>query len=139
MDHQISNELPPVQNPNQQGPPLQSAETGNYTGYTEQQSGQAIEAGRTSTPVAEPVTQQGPPPAQAPTHQVPQNNVGFPVPNTPAIADDADLIEKEWVDKAKEIVARTRHDPYMQNKEVELMKADYMRKRYNKEVKITED
>ncbi len=139
MDHQISNELPPVQNPDQQGPPLQSAEAGNYTGYTEQQAGQAIEAGRAPTPAADPVTQQIPQPAQAPVQQASQNNASIPAPNTPTIADDADLIEKEWVDKAKEIVARTRHDPYMQNKEVELMKADYMRKRYNKEVKIAED
>lgn len=57
----------------------------------------------------------------------------------PPVAEDADLIEKEWVTKAKEIVARTSHDPHLQNKEMNKFKADYLKKRYNKEVKISED
>ena len=140
MDHQTSNELPPVQNPNQQGPPLQSAEIQGQAGYTEQQTAQAIEVGRASAPGPNPAAQltqsfQQPP---LPTANKATHTPG-PTSGSPAMADDTDLIEKEWVEKAKEIVARTRHDPYLQNKEVELMKADYMRKRYNKEVKITED
>lgn len=55
------------------------------------------------------------------------------------VADDGDLIEKEWVVKAKEIVERTKLDPYVQNKEINRVKADYMKKRYNKEIKLTED
>lgn len=63
-----------------------------------------------------------------------------PADNThPPIAEDSDLIEDEWVEKAKEIVERTRHDPYQQNKEVTLMKADYLKKRYNKDIKVSED
>ena len=50
----------------------------------------------------------------------------------PKIADDTDLIEKEWVDKAKEIVSKTAHDPYLQNQEITKMKAEYLKKRYNK-------
>lgn len=53
----------------------------------------------------------------------------------PQIADDNDLIEKEWVDKAKEIVAHTGHDPYLQNREMNKVKAEYLRKRYNKDLK----
>lgn len=53
----------------------------------------------------------------------------------PQIADDVDLIEKEWVDKAKEIVAQTAHDPYLQNKEMNKVKAEYLKKRYNKDIK----
>jgi hypothetical protein len=53
----------------------------------------------------------------------------------PAIADDADLIEKEWVEKAKEIVAKTHQDPYLQNQEMNKVKADYLKKRYNKDLK----
>jgi hypothetical protein len=55
------------------------------------------------------------------------------------IADDTDLIEKEWVDKAKEIVDRTQDDPYVQNKEINKIKADYIKKRYNKDIKISEE
>jgi len=54
----------------------------------------------------------------------------------PAAADDLDLIEKEWVDKAKEIVARTHSDPHTQNNEMTRFKADYMKKRYGKDIKV---
>jgi hypothetical protein len=56
----------------------------------------------------------------------------------PEIAEDNDLIEQEWVNKAKEIVERTRNDPHEQNKEINKVKADYIKKRYNREIKITE-
>ena len=51
------------------------------------------------------------------------------------IADDGDLIEKDWVDKAKAIVERTRGDPHKQTEELTEFKADYMHKRYNKTIK----
>lgn len=54
--------------------------------------------------------------------------------NAPSIADDIDLIEKEWVEKAKEIVEKTRDNPYLQNKAISEIKADYIKKRYNKDV-----
>ena len=50
------------------------------------------------------------------------------------VAEDADLIEKEWVQKAKDIVAQTHGDPYRQNKEINKIKADYIKKRYNKDI-----
>ena len=56
----------------------------------------------------------------------------------PAVADDNDLIEKEWVNKAKEIVEKTKEDPYTQSKELTKFKSDYMLKRYNKELKLSE-
>lgn len=56
----------------------------------------------------------------------------------PEIAEDSDLIEQEWVNKAKEIVERTKADPHEQNKEINKVKADYIKKRYNREIKITE-
>lgn len=54
------------------------------------------------------------------------------------IADDADLIEKEWVIKAKAIVAQTKDDPHTQNKQMNKVKADYLKKRYNKDLKVSE-
>jgi len=65
---------------------------------------------------------------------------GVPVVgDTPAMADDIDVIEKEWVDKAKSIVDKNRQDPHVQNKEVSVLKADYMKKRYGKDIKLTKD
>ncbi len=56
----------------------------------------------------------------------------------PLVAADDDLIEKEWVDKAKKIIEQTRSDPYAQEKEVSKLQADYMKKRYGKDVKLSD-
>lgn len=69
---------------------------------------------------------------------VPQDQA-LPIAPSPLIAEDNDLIEKEWVDKAKRIVDSTRDDPYQQNREINKVKADYMKKRYNKDIKLTEE
>jgi len=52
------------------------------------------------------------------------------------VADDKDVIEPEWVHKAKAIVNSSRDDPYKQSEELTILKADYMQKRYNKIVKL---
>lgn len=59
--------------------------------------------------------------------------------DTPMIADDLDLIEKEWVKKAKDIVAMTIGDPYRQNQQISEMKVDYIKKRYNKDIKLRKE
>lgn len=56
----------------------------------------------------------------------------------PTTTDDTDLIEKEWVNKAKKIVEQTQDDPYQQSKELSGLKADYLQKRYNKPIKLSE-
>lgn len=57
-----------------------------------------------------------------------------PTTDTPALASDEDLIEKEWVDKAKKIIAQTKDDPYRREQEVSKLQADYLRKRYGREL-----
>lgn len=87
-------------------------------------------------PVAQPVFQS---PAQAAVQSSqPVPAPIQPVTDTPLIADDADLIEKEWVLKAKAIVAQTAHDPNLQTKEMGKVKAEYLKKRYNKNLKLDE-
>ena len=56
--------------------------------------------------------------------------------SAPASANDVDLIEKEWVQKVKSIVDQTKDDPFEQSKQLTLLKADYMQKRYNKSIKL---
>ena len=135
MDHQVSSELPPLSTANHQPDRLPVAgESLGANERTEIQANKAVETGPPSVPAAQPVTFQQPvAPQSAQTDNIATQN------SNPVIADDADLIEKEWVIKAKEIVERTRQDPYTQNKEVEQIKADYMKKRYNKDIKLTED
>jgi hypothetical protein len=57
--------------------------------------------------------------------------------DNPTIAADDDLIEKEWVDKAKKIIAETRDNPYLREQEVSKLQADYLRKRYGREIGIS--
>lgn len=56
--------------------------------------------------------------------------------STPLTAADEDLIEMEWVHKAKKIVSETKTDPYLQEREVSKLQASYLHKRYGKEVKV---
>lgn len=53
-------------------------------------------------------------------------------------AKDGDLIEKEWVERAKKVIAKTADDPHQQKHEVSKMKAAYIQKRFNKAVKTDE-
>jgi hypothetical protein len=87
---------------------------------------------------AGPVTMPAPLP-QAIVQAVTDDNVTTAIGATPDLADDVDVIEKEWVDKAKQIVAATSTDPYKQNNSVSALKADYMKKRYGKDVKLPTD
>ena len=56
----------------------------------------------------------------------------------PLVASDDDLIEKEWVDKAKRIVSETKDDPYRREAEVGKLQVDYLQKRYGKELGMSE-
>ncbi|MBI1856856.1 hypothetical protein HY003_00450 [Candidatus Saccharibacteria bacterium] len=55
----------------------------------------------------------------------------------PSVADDTNLIEKTWVIKAKEIVEKTKDNPYIQNQAMNIVKADYLKKRYGKDIKLS--
>lgn len=55
-------------------------------------------------------------------------------PAFPVAAADDDLIEKEWVDKAKQIIEQTRDDPFRREQEVSKLQAEYLRKRYGREL-----
>jgi hypothetical protein len=98
--------------------------------------------GATPQPAVPPVLPQGVSPGvltsipvPSPAQQPPTQSV--PV-STPELAEDVDLIEKEWVDKAKAIVAHTKDDPHRQNKEINKIKADYIKKRYNRDIQVGE-
>ena len=78
--------------------------------------------------------------AQAATAVVPAIPLPTPVQDdaattdsgTPLVAADEDLIEKEWVDKAKKIILETKDDPYRREQEVKKIQIDYVRKRYGR-------
>lgn len=76
--------------------------------------------------------------AQAPVAQQPVQAPQAQALTNPDLAEDVDLIEKEWVNKAKAIVNHTKDDPRRQNTELNKMKADYIKKRYNKDIQVSE-
>lgn len=53
---------------------------------------------------------------------------------TSLAASDDDLIEKEWVDKAKSIIAATKDDPYRREQEINKLQIEYIRKRYGRTI-----
>lgn len=86
-------------------------------------------AASAATAIATPVAQPQAPPPAAPTQQSSA---------TPLVAADEDLIEKEWVDKAKEIIEQTKDDPYTRTQKVNELQRDYLQKRYGKVVGASE-
>ncbi len=81
------------------------------------------------------------------SQQVPQP-VQTPVPLPPATSslpgastsnDDDAVVDEEWVGKAREVAARYRSDPFAQSWELSRVKAQYLKARYNKDIKVSED
>ncbi len=76
------------------------------------------------------------PPVAAPSTATPTavNDDDTAVSGSPLVAADNDLIEKEWVDRAKKIVQDTHDDPAKREQQVSALQKDYLRKRYGKEL-----
>lgn len=56
----------------------------------------------------------------------------------PKVAEDVDLIEKEWVDRAKKIISETQNEPHLRDKQVTELRESYKNKRYSKGDKALE-
>lgn len=79
------------------------------------------------------------PVADQPVIAAPPQDLAAPGPTDPrAAAQDGDRIEKEWVDKAKAVIARTQDDPFLQKDQMSRIKAEYIQKRFNKTIKTDE-
>lgn len=102
-----------------------------------EQTGERVEQrGEAAPPAAGPPAIL-PPPVIVPIPPVTTTDssvAAVPSDDTPVVANDDDLIEKEWVDKAKQIIARTKDDPYRREQEVSKLQADYLQKRYGREL-----
>jgi hypothetical protein len=60
--------------------------------------------------------------------------------SSPSVTEENDtVLDDEWVGKAHDIIAQYQSDPYARSKELSKMKAQYMKVRYNKDIKISED
>lgn len=79
-----------------------------------------------------------PPPPPIPPQQVamPQVPTQPPVAHgNPIAASDDDVIEKAWVDRAKQVIKQTVDDPRSRELAIAALQRDYLAKRYNKHIK----
>lgn len=60
-------------------------------------------------------------------------------PAAVATDDNSDDLDEEWVNKAKAIVEQTKSDPFLESRELSKVKADYLKIRYNKQIKVAEE
>lgn len=97
-----------------------------------EQQGEATPAAVQSAPTL-------PTPIVAPSVPTPVTDDSVQAVNdVPLTASDDDLIEKEWVDKAKKIIIETKDDPHRREQEVGKLQADYLKKRYGKDLGASE-
>lgn len=131
----MNNELPAPRQPEQGSRPAESIQPAAI----EQATGGGELPHSGGTPQSSSMTSMGSPqkPVMDPTsdHGVAASSMSQ---NSGLQAEDTDLIEKEWVVRAKAIVANTQDNPHQQTKDMSRFKADYVKKRYNKELKVTE-
>lgn len=107
-------------------------------------------APQVATPLSQPQTAPAPnpqpatqvnQPAYSPAPDYSSQSSSTPMNHASASAsDDADGAgDEEWVNKARDIATRYKGDPYMQSKELSRLKAQYVKARYNKDIKVSED
>ena len=96
-------------------------------------------AGKQAPAPALPVIPDDIPAVDQPVIAVPPQDLAAPVIADPkTTAQDGDRIEKEWVDKAKAVIAHNQDDPYRQKDQMSRIKAEYIQKRFNKTIKTDE-
>jgi len=116
-------------------PMLPPLETGLERGH--ERFEQAAEAGARASDAAASAAAVAVP-IPVPPAQSPPQATSPPTAATPLVAADEDLIEKEWVDKAKEIIEQTKDDPHARTQKVNELQRDYLQKRYGKVVGASE-
>lgn len=107
------------------GPQPERGGSGEQVAHSPSASGQPVVAQPSAPPQVQPVVQSQPSAATDDGH--------------PQIAEDVDVIEKEWVDKAKQIVDATKDDPRAQERKVSELQSVYLKKRYGKDIGVSEE
>jgi hypothetical protein len=69
------------------------------------------------------------------TTDQPAQDDSVPAATAAAPASEGDRIEKQWIDRAKAVIAKTQDDPFEQKQAMSKVKAEYIQKRFNKTVK----
>lgn len=85
--------------------------------------------GRMSTEGAMPAV-----PVMPPTDDTMITDTGTVDDDNPDTAEDGEKIEREWAERIRKIVELTKDNPRVEQIEVNKLKADYMKKRFNREL-----
>ena len=139
-------ELPRVQSSAEQLPPVPGSieyqPPGGHEGGMERPAPAPLEQAPTRRHEVQAPPAQAAPPAVAPVGPMvapPATQGGASQSlvsgdDLPSVASDDDVMEREWVDKAKKIIALTKEDPYERGKAIAELQADYLRKRWGREL-----
>lgn len=94
-------------------------------------------AGQAAPPPALPAIPDDIPAADTPVIAAPADDTAV-APPTAHPAQDSDRIEPVWVERTKDIIAKTHDDPYLQKDQMSRVKAEYIAKRFGKQIKTEE-
>lgn len=75
----------------------------------------------------------------APAPVAPGPAVDDAIMANPIAANDDDVIEKEWVDRAKQVILQTRDNPFAREKAIGELQRDYLMKRYGRQLGASND
>jgi hypothetical protein len=119
-------------------PPRQSPETETQLEGTSEAPPARQEQVAKQPPPALPAVPEDIPAVDQPVIAAPPQDIAALPADPHAIAQDSDHIEREWVDKVKNVIAKTHNDPYLQKDQMSRVKAEYIQKRFNKTIKTDE-
>ncbi|MEX0919828.1 MAG: hypothetical protein WDZ32_01660 [Candidatus Saccharimonadales bacterium] len=98
-----------------------------YEPGAERQAEQNVETDVSDSQVQAPINDDTSDSTDLPKHVV--------VADIPDVADDIDVIEKAWVDRAKQIIKENKDDPRSQEEAFEQLQIEYHKKRYGRDIK----
>ncbi|HVS79249.1 MAG TPA: hypothetical protein VHD84_03115 [Candidatus Saccharimonadales bacterium] len=134
VEGQANFELPP------QGPPTPESGERRQEQAAEAPPARQEQAGKQAPQPALPAIPQDIPAVDQPVIAAPpqDDTAAITTPDPHQSAKDSDRIEPAWVHKAKAVIAKTQDDPYTQKNEMSRIKAEYIQKRFNKNIKTDE-
>lgn len=132
-------QLPPVGTPSSETIPVIPRPGGGIE-VGQRQVEQMAEAGARAMGVAAPASTVMPVgPSQQPGDSATTQGQSSAVLASPLTAADDELIEKEWVDRAKQIIEHTKDDPNARSQQVSGLHVDYIQKRFGRSLGKTDN
>ncbi len=139
MEPKSSGQFEGAPSPSEYLPPISNPETGELIERPYERVQPSPEA-KPQEPPQQPTASSVPIAIPLPptVHPLPSSQPTAAPSDDISVAADEDLIEKEWVDKTKKIIEATKDDPARREREISKLQADYLMKRYSKQLGKTE-